>query len=122
MEHRLKFARRTADNLEHFRCRGLLLQCLAEIICSLPQFVEQPGVLDGDDRLVGEGLKQGDLSFSEELRLRAAQRDHSNCDTFSHQRDVKAGTEAHASCVFAGYGKFVLGLEIKNVDGPHVEN
>ena len=64
--------------------------------------------------LIGEDLERCDLSLSEELRLDAAQRDHSNCNTFSHQRDVKAGTEAHASCVFAGYGKFVpLGLEIK---------
>jgi hypothetical protein len=63
------------------------------------------------------------LSLSEKLLLGAAQCDHSNCDTFSHQRDVKAGAEAQASRVFAGYRKFVhLGLEISNMEGPLIEN
>src|SRR6516165_11524429 len=116
LKDRPQLAEGRADNAQHLRCCGLLLQ-------RLPKLVEQPRVLDGDDGLIGEGLEQRDLSLSEELRLGAAQRDRSNCDTFSHQRDIKAGTEAHASCVFAGYGKFApLGLEIKNVDGPHVEN
>jgi hypothetical protein len=73
--------------------------------------------------LIGEGLEQSNLSLSEKLRLGAAQRDHSNCNTFSHQRDVKAGAEAQASCVFAGYRKFGrLGLEISNMDGALIEN
>ena len=50
-ENRLQFARRTRNNAQHIRGRRLLLQRLA-------QFGEQPGVLDGDDRLVGEGLEQ----------------------------------------------------------------
>jgi hypothetical protein len=85
--------------------------------------LEQPRVLDRDHCLVGEGLEQGNLPLSEEPRLDAAQRDHSDCDTLSHQRNVKAGAEAQASCVFAGYRKFVsLGLEISNMDGPLIEN
>jgi hypothetical protein len=100
-----------------------LLQRFGEIGRALAQLIKQSRVLDGDDGLIGESLEQGDLSLSEELRLDAAQRDHSNCDTFSHQRDVKAGAEAQASCVFASYRKFVpLGLEISNVDGPFIEN
>ena len=46
------------DDLQHFGGRGLLLQRLA-------QFVEQAGVLDGDDGLGGEILDQLDLLVGE---------------------------------------------------------
>ena len=62
-EHRLKFAGRRADDLQHFRGGCLLLQRLREVGCalgkvsgSLAQFIEQPRVLDGDDGLGGEVL------------------------------------------------------------------
>ena len=48
-----KIARRATDDLEHLRGRGLLFQGL-ELAGALAQFVEQPRVLDGDHRLVGE--------------------------------------------------------------------
>ena len=49
VEHRLQIERRAADDLEHVGGGGLLLQGFA-------QLVEQPRVLDGDDRLGGEVL------------------------------------------------------------------
>src|SRR5262249_17614278 len=48
---RIKFSRRTGDDLQYFRCGGLLFQRLRKIIGALPQLAEQPGVLDGDDGL-----------------------------------------------------------------------
>src|SRR5262249_16020518 len=45
LKHRLQFARRAADDLEHVRGGGLLLQRFA-------QLVEQPGILDGDHGLL----------------------------------------------------------------------
>ena len=56
IEHRLKFARRAGDDLQHLAGGSLLLQRLAEIVGALAQFVEQPRVLDGDDGLGGEVL------------------------------------------------------------------
>ena len=65
-EHRLKIARRTADDLQHLRRRRLLLQrlgefdgALAEIVGALTQFVQQSRVLDGDDRLGPYGWERG---------------------------------------------------------------
>ena len=62
-EHGVKFAGKRTDDLQHFRGGCLLLQCLREVGCalgkvsgSLAQFVEQPRILDGDDRLGGEVL------------------------------------------------------------------
>src|SRR5262249_35136389 len=49
IEHSLKVEGRAADDLKHVGGGSLLLQRFA-------QLVEQPCVLDGDDRLVGEIL------------------------------------------------------------------
>ena len=49
---------RAADHLEHVGGGGLLLQRFA-------QLVEQAGVLDGDDGLVGEVLQQRNLLVGE---------------------------------------------------------
>ena len=69
LEHGLQLARRAADDLEHLRRRGLLLQRFAEIVGALAQLVEQPGVLDGDDGLGGEVLHQLDLLVGEGAHL-----------------------------------------------------
>ena len=50
--------------LKNFARRGLLLQRFLE-------FLEQPDVLDGDHRLVGEGFKQLDLRRGEGAYLGA---------------------------------------------------
>src|SRR4029077_17279068 len=54
LKHRLKLTGRAADDLQNFRCRGLLLERFAEV-------VEQPRILDGDDGLLREVLDHLDL-------------------------------------------------------------
>ena len=58
LEHRLHIVGRTGDHLQDVGGRGLPLQRLLRL-------VEQPHVLDGDHRLVGEGLQQLDLLLGE---------------------------------------------------------
>src|SRR6516162_1162035 len=65
LEHRLKLARRRTDDLQYLRCRRLLFQRFGEIGSTLSQFVEQPGVFDGDDRLGGEAREQLNLLLAE---------------------------------------------------------
>ena len=55
-KYRLQFAGRTGDDPQHFRGRGLLLQRLVR--SRRAQFAKQPRVLDGDDRLISEGLDE----------------------------------------------------------------
>src|SRR5439155_20541970 len=62
VEHHLQIESRAADDLEHVGGRGLLLQRFAKL-------VEQPCVLDGDDRLLGEVAQQLDLLVSERADL-----------------------------------------------------
>ena len=64
----LQIEGRAADDLEHVGGGGLLLQQFA-------QLVEQAGILDGDDGLVGEILDQLDLLVSEWADLLAVDGD-----------------------------------------------
>ena len=69
LKHGVKVARRTRDHLKNLRGRRLLLQGFAQIIGEVPQLFQQPGVLDGDDRLGREILDQLDLLAAEWSRL-----------------------------------------------------
>ena len=60
-----KITGRAADDLQHLRRCRLLLQRLRELPRALLLRLEQPRVLDGDHRLVGEGLDQLDLLVGE---------------------------------------------------------
>ena len=64
IQHRLYVRRRAGDDAQDFTRRRLLLQRFLE-------FLEQPHVLDGDHRLVGEGFKQLDLRRGEGAYLDA---------------------------------------------------
>jgi hypothetical protein len=57
----LKIARRAADHLKNLRRRRLLLQRFGQIGSALAQLIQQPRVLDGDDRLTGEVRHERDL-------------------------------------------------------------
>ena len=61
VQHRVEIERRAADRLQHLGRRGLLLQRLGHVAVARLHLLEQPDILDGDDRLVGEGLEQVDL-------------------------------------------------------------
>src|SRR4029434_114910 len=58
IQYRLNRRRGASDHTQNFTRGSLLLQ-------QLLQLVEQPHVLDGDHRLVGEGLKQFYLRWGE---------------------------------------------------------
>ena len=75
--------------LQHLRGCGLLLQ-------RLPQFVEQPRVLDGDDRLRGEVLQQFDLLVGERPHLLAVDAEHADKLAILEHRNVdqRAGAAA----------------------------
>ena len=88
---RLQVGGGTADHLEHFARRGLLLEGFGKIVGSLAQFVEQPRVLDGDDGLRGEVLHQIDLLVGERPHLLPI---HGNCTdefTILEHRDRQMG-------------------------------
>src|SRR5262249_49604889 len=71
IQHGLTIRRRAANDTEDLTRRGLLLQRLLE-------FVEQPHILDGDNRLVCERLKKFDLRRGEGAHLDATRAQQPN--------------------------------------------
>src|SRR5262249_9069665 len=69
IDHRCQLAGRATDDLQDLRRRRLLLQGLGERARARLYIVEQAGVLDGDYRLIGEGLQQRDLALREQSNL-----------------------------------------------------
>ena len=65
VEDRLQIERRAADDLEHIRGRGLLLQRFGQVARARLHLVEQAHVLDRDHGLVGKGLQEVDLALGE---------------------------------------------------------
>jgi hypothetical protein len=51
----------------------------------LLQLCEQPDILNGDDRLVTEGLDERDLLVGERLDLASAHHDHSDGNVLPHE-------------------------------------
>src|SRR5215831_13529624 len=79
IEHRLYIRGRLADDAQNFAGRGLLVERLAHLrmrlrqrLVLLLQLRKEPHVLDGDDRLVREGLEEGDLGVGERPYLHSA--------------------------------------------------
>src|SRR5262245_1359247 len=71
VEYNLQIECRSADHLQHVGGGGLLLQRFA-------QFVEQPGILDGDNSLSSEVGEQLDLLVGEGAHFLTKDADHSN--------------------------------------------
>ena len=69
VEHRLHVRGRASDHSQDVGGSRLLLERLGQIGVSRLELLEQAHVLDGDHRLVREGLEQSDLSVSERIGL-----------------------------------------------------
>ena len=89
VEHRRRVSDRAADDLQHFRGRGLLLERFL-------RFVEQAHVLDRDHRLVGEGSDQRDLLVVERHGLAPSGDDRADHLAGAHHRraDLRVVAEA----------------------------
>src|SRR5262245_23221519 len=76
LEYRLQLTGRRTDDAQHLGRRRLLLK-------RLPQLIEQPRVLDGDDGLVGEGFDQFDLPIGKSLYGRPTENEDANRASFA---------------------------------------
>jgi hypothetical protein len=62
-----------------------LLQGFGSLPVCLLELLEEPRVLNGDDRLIREALQQGDLLLGERSYLQAPERDAADCHAIAHQ-------------------------------------
>ena len=87
IEHALQIESRTADEIKHVAAGGLLLH-------QFPQFMQQPRILDRDDRLIGKAGNELDLPLCERTDLVAADRERADQLVVLQQRDGKRGSDA----------------------------
>src|SRR5262249_52549354 len=69
VKYRLHVGRRAADDTEHLGCCRLMLQRLVQFSVALLDLLEQPNILDGNDRLVRKGFQKFNLSIRERTNL-----------------------------------------------------
>ena len=93
VEHRLDIGRRAPDDAQDLAGGRLLLEGLGEVGILGLQLAEQPGVLDGDGRLVGEGLHQGDVTVGERQDLVPVDDDHPEQLVRPEHRDGEHGPD-----------------------------
>jgi hypothetical protein len=98
--------RRTADSasVSSTVCRSNVLHV-----------VEQPHVLDGDHRLVGEGRHQGDLTFGERFDDAARQHQDADGNALAQHRHAEDGSRLAELRQF-GQREFGIGRDIRNLD------
>src|SRR5262249_22282064 len=85
------------------------------IIGALAQLVEQPGVLDGDRRLVSESGRERDLLFVERPCHRSREDKHTNRKSFPEERDTKHGP-IPCDTQDVGYVVLSISLAIRDVN------
>ena len=91
IQHRLDVGRRLRDHAQYVAGRGLLLEGLPQLAVARLDFFEQAHVANGDQRLVGKILRDGDLPLGERYRVGARQREHGLDDAGMLERHGEGG-------------------------------
>ena len=86
--------------MEHLRGGRLLLQRFGKLARALLLRLEQPRVLDGDHRLVSEGLDQLDLLLGERPYGSAMQEKHADWNPLSKKWHAEVCAKAAEPCGF----------------------
>ena len=107
---------RAADDLQHVGGRGLLLQRLAQFRGARLHLVEQADILDGDHRLVGEGLDQLDLLVVKGLGSRPASWRRRRSDSPSRSSGTPARCVCRPASATAAMRVFGVGQNVGDVD------
>ena len=115
VEHDLQIEGRTADDLEHIGGRRLLLERFGQLLRARLHLVEQPHVLNRDDRLIREGRHQLDLLVRERPQRAARQDDHADRSSFPQQWNPEHAAEGRD---FLKLGQFIfrIGEDIRNLN------
>src|SRR5258705_13288686 len=117
LENRLQFAGRGTDDLEDFRGCRLLLKRFRQVTRARLDFIEQPHILDGDHRLVGEGFGQFNLLCGKGPNFTATDLKGADCLFASQQRDRKNCPVAHPPCHRGAIRKLdQLGLQVVHMN------
>src|SRR4029079_17903300 len=91
-KHRPRIGRRPTDDTQNLTDSSLVFQRLGQLSLSCLLGLEQPRVLNGDDSLIGEGLKQCDLPVREGLHDRWGKENYADLIASTEERHAQHGT------------------------------
>src|SRR5262249_19931582 len=94
VKYRLDVSQRAADNVEHVAGCCLVFESFAQFLRARLHLVEQPHVLDRDQRLVGKSGDELDLPVRERLDVIALQADDGDHYAVAQQRNPEHGAIA----------------------------
>ena len=120
VEHRLQVVRRAADDAEHVRGRGLVLERLGQLARARLDLLEQPDVLDCDHGLVRERADEVDLLLGERPDLRAGQDDDPEQGAFAQERKAEDGA-LPADLLPVRTLELGVGEHVRHMNGPLLE-
>src|SRR5258708_8765952 len=101
----------------------MMLQRLVQILSARLHLLEQMDVADGDHRLVGEGLQQGDLLVAKGVHLGATEHDCSDALTLTQHWYAQDGAMALGARHFPSFWKFgALGQQVVHLYGRLVDD
>src|SRR5262245_13593531 len=126
VERGLDICWRTRNHTKNLGGCRLPLQGLAYLYMRLGerpilllQLLEQPNVLDGDDRLVSKGLEQGDLLVGKWTDLGTANGDRPDGHPFLHQGNGHDSSVSQSTGMLTAFRKFFRRrLDVPQVHGP----
>ncbi len=124
VEHRLDIRLRSADDAQNVAGGGLLVQCRGQLPVARLELGEQAHVLDGDDRLVREGLEKPDLVVSERANLTTQNRDGADRRPFAQHGRDEGGSMTRSTLQFSGLRVFGRHLcqQVVHVDRPSIDD
>src|SRR5258705_6936325 len=130
VEDRRDVGLRAAYDPQDLRRRGLLLKGFGNVSMSLCegeivflQFGEEAHVLEGDDRLVREGLHELKLLVGEGLNRSPPHRNYADERPFAtHRHTEKRPDAANARGVDVSGTPVRVGLRIEDLDGPVLQS
>ena len=121
LEHDLQIERR-ADRPADLPQRLQLLDGSRQLAGPGLQLLEEPDVLDGDHRLVGEGFDQFDLLVGEGPDLHPPHRNHADEHTLAtHRHTENRPDPAHARRFDVPGTPVCVGLRIEDLDDPRFQ-
>src|SRR5215831_17544077 len=123
LEYWFQFALRTRYDAQNVRCCCLLLQGRAQVSRALAQFIQQPRVLDGDNRLRGKARQQGNMFLLERPDLGSANHDGAKRSALLDQRYGNDTAMTRLTSNFLAARQIVPSvLQVVDVERSHFAN
>src|SRR5262249_30260656 len=123
-EHGLNISRRPADHTEDFARGSLLIEGLGEVSITGLELLEEPNILDGNNRLVGEGLEESHLGIGKWAHIGTQNRETTKWLAFAEQRDLRNAVDRVEFQQFKCVGILAPRhyLDVVDNDGPTIQN